>query len=131
MNYTTGIYENQIPGAVASGDLGGSDEWILVPFGTNVTYAVSSYPTEQFLKAYPQFQQQFQEQSFNVTYLSFDQTGNRSDLGFQTLSISPNSTVLLQQSIPEFNPAVILPIFFATTLLGVMVYTRKRLKQRQ
>ena len=92
MNYTSGEYENQVEGAVASGDLEGGDEWIFVPFGTNVTYAVSSYPTGKFLEAYPQLQSQFQQQSFNLTHICFDQTGRSYVSRFETLTISPNSS---------------------------------------
>jgi len=93
MNYSTGVYEDQVAGSVASGGLVGTDEWIFVPLDVNATYAVSSHDTGEFLKAYPQYQTQFQQQSFNVTYIYFDQAGNRYDSKFETLTISPNSTI--------------------------------------
>ena len=39
MNYTTGKYENEISGAVASGNLFSGDKWIFVPSGTLVNCA--------------------------------------------------------------------------------------------
>ena len=93
MNYTTGIYEDQVVGSVASGDLVGTDEWIFVPPEVNVTYVVNSHDTGEFLKAYPQYQTQVQQQSFNLTHIYFDQAGNRFDTKLETLTISPNSTI--------------------------------------
>jgi len=93
MNYSTGIYENQVAGAVASGDLICADEWIFVPPEINVTYMVSSRDIGEFLKAYPEYQTEFQQQSFNITHIYFDQIGNRYDGKFETLNISPNSTI--------------------------------------
>lgn len=43
MNYATGQYENQIPGAIVSGNNQGSPEWILLPASTTAKFYVSSY----------------------------------------------------------------------------------------
>lgn len=48
INYETGIYENQIPGAVSSGDLI-AEEWIFVPSNLNVRFVVDSYDVQQYL----------------------------------------------------------------------------------
>lgn len=95
MNYASGIYENQISGALASGDLIGADEWILVPEGTEVTFSVSTHDVDAFLEAYPEYQSQFDEMPFNVTYVGFDKNGTRHDMKLEALSITPNSTVQL------------------------------------
>jgi hypothetical protein len=132
MNYSTGIYENQVPGAVASGDRIGTDEWIFVPNGTDVTYFVSSYDVGEFLKDCPQFQSQFKQLPFNVTYLGFDQSGNLHEYGFETFNMPPNSTTEFQHQIPEFTPSIILPIFVIVTLLAVIIVHRsKRIKKQE
>lgn len=125
MNYSTGVYENQIPGAVASGDLIGADQWIFVPSRTNVTYEVSSHDVGEFLEAYPQFRPQLQQQSFNVTYMGFDQSGNPYNLTNETLNITPNSKIQLQGTISEFQPFPILPLFIATTLIALIICRRR------
>ena len=93
MNYTTGLYENQIPGAIASGDLAGSDEWIFVPTGTQVTYDVSSHDVGEFLKVNPELTTQFQSLTFNVTNLGFDSNGSSYNISNQTYSIPPDSVI--------------------------------------
>jgi len=54
MNYQTGIYEVQIPGAEASGPVDGGEEWIFVPEGTHVTWKLSSQPVQDFCQQYPE-----------------------------------------------------------------------------
>ncbi|MEI9479769.1 MAG: hypothetical protein WCO26_24805, partial [Deltaproteobacteria bacterium] len=54
INYSTGQFEIQIPGAEASGDICGGEEWISVPKGAQVTFKLSSHDVEAFLQAYPQ-----------------------------------------------------------------------------
>jgi M6 family metalloprotease-like protein len=75
LNYETGEYELQIPGAVASGDLRGAEEWIYVPEGTAVRYEVSAYKTEQFLAANPAFRADAKPQEFEIEYGRFDHEG--------------------------------------------------------
>ncbi|MFH1721917.1 MAG: DUF2341 domain-containing protein, partial [Candidatus Altiarchaeota archaeon] len=48
MNYSSGLYERQIPGASASGDLR-AEEWIFVPNDVNVTFYVDSRDVQQYL----------------------------------------------------------------------------------
>ena len=83
MNYQTGQYENQIPGAYASGDLSGDEEWIFVPEGTQVRFEVSTYDTQQFLQQNPTFAQASIPQGFSATAVKYDSTGERyeADLG--------------------------------------------------
>jgi parallel beta-helix repeat protein len=49
VNYATGEYENQIQGAIPSGDNQGSPEWILIPEGTEARYYVSAHDNQTFL----------------------------------------------------------------------------------
>jgi hypothetical protein len=53
VNYATGEYENQIAGAIPSGDNQGSPEWILIPEGTEARYYVSSHDNQTFLNENP------------------------------------------------------------------------------
>jgi hypothetical protein len=48
MNYTTGVYENQISGAIASGDMV-AEEWIFVPSNLDVHFVVDSHDVRQYL----------------------------------------------------------------------------------
>ena len=49
INYLTGEFENEIPGALVSGDLVNGEEWIFVPEGIAVYYTVNSHDIQQFL----------------------------------------------------------------------------------
>jgi M6 family metalloprotease-like protein len=53
MNYATGQYENQITGAIVSGDNQGSPEWILIPDGVQARFYVSAHDNQAFLAANP------------------------------------------------------------------------------
>lgn len=75
LNYQTGEYESQIPGAVFSGDLKDAPEWIYVPEGTPVRFEVSAYKTEQFLQANPQYRDEAKPHTFETTYQRFDANG--------------------------------------------------------
>lgn len=48
MNYETGIYENQIPSAIASGDRS-YEEWIFIPNNLNVRFVIDSHDVQQYL----------------------------------------------------------------------------------
>jgi hypothetical protein len=49
MNYTTGKYENEIPGAIASGD-SYFEEWIFVPSDVSIAFKVVSRDTQKYLE---------------------------------------------------------------------------------
>ncbi len=67
INYTSGIYENEIPGANASGDLLGR-EWIFVLDDVKVQFVVDSRDNQNFLNSYPGLQQITNgTQSYNLT----------------------------------------------------------------
>jgi M6 family metalloprotease-like protein len=53
VNYTTGEYEIQIPGAIVSGEFFNSSEWISVPDNVEVFFIVSSHDVASFLKSRP------------------------------------------------------------------------------
>ncbi|MBU2476538.1 hypothetical protein KKG83_03645, partial [Candidatus Micrarchaeota archaeon] len=54
MNYETGEYENQITGAIASGDVGAAfGEWIFVPESAQASFTVNSYDMQAFLNENP------------------------------------------------------------------------------
>jgi M6 family metalloprotease-like protein len=74
-NYSTGEYERQIPGTEASGDLRGEVEWIYVPEGTQVRYAVSAEKTRQFLEANPEWATVAEPQEYAISYSRFDAQG--------------------------------------------------------
>jgi M6 family metalloprotease-like protein len=75
LNYSSGEYERQIPGSEASGDLRGDDEWIYVPEGTQVRYAVSADKTRQFLQANPDWATGAVPQKYTISYSRFDAQG--------------------------------------------------------
>lgn len=75
LNYATGQYERDIPGAYASGDLKDAEEWIYVPEGTPVRFEISSYKTEQFLQSAPQYREVIQPQGYALTYQHIDENG--------------------------------------------------------
>jgi M6 family metalloprotease-like protein len=75
LNYATGQYETQIPGAVASGDLKDAEEWIYVPEGTDVRFEVSAYKTEQFLAANPAYRETIRPHRYEIEYGRFDAEG--------------------------------------------------------
>jgi hypothetical protein len=50
VNYETGEYEMQIPGAIASGEFYNSSEWISVPDNIEVYFFVSSHDVRAFIE---------------------------------------------------------------------------------
>lgn len=56
VNYTTKVYENEIMGANASGDLLIGTEWIFVPDNVKVQFVVDSRDIQSFLNRYPDLQ---------------------------------------------------------------------------
>jgi M6 family metalloprotease-like protein len=129
INYVTGQFENQIPGAIASGDLVSSDEWILVPTGTQVTYKVSSHDVGEFLRQEPQLSSQFQSLALNVTNLGFDSKGAAYNISNQTYNISPNSIIEVVSNgtaptptPPPAIPEIPLPITLLTALGATLAF---------
>lgn len=70
VNYETGEYEIQIPGAIASGDLFNGSEWISVPENLEVYFFISSRDTEKFVKSYPEVELENGMYAFELRYAS-------------------------------------------------------------
>ena len=75
LDYASGQYVNEIPGAIASGDLKDDEEWIYVPAGTAVRFETSAYKTEQFLQSAPEYREVIRSQQFETTYQRIDASG--------------------------------------------------------
>ncbi|MBE0524306.1 MAG: PKD domain-containing protein [Methanosarcinales archaeon] len=71
-NYSTNIYEIQIPDAIASGDLGNGEEWIFVPKDMNVTFYVSSHDVQKFLEENPDFNASNASIEYSATFMEYD-----------------------------------------------------------
>jgi M6 family metalloprotease-like protein len=74
VNYATGEYENQIAGAIPSGDNQGSPEWILIPEETEARYYVSAHDNQTFLNENPDIASKMgsTEDSYEVYARYFD-----------------------------------------------------------
>jgi M6 family metalloprotease-like protein len=112
LNYQTGQYESQIPGAVFSGDLKDAPEWIYVPEGTTVRFEVSAYKTEQFLQANPQYRDEVKPHKFETTYQRFDEDGvmtqakgpkGKVEAGEETKIKSPDDPSLKYRPAPQLH----------------------------
>jgi len=75
LNYQTKVYENQIPGALSSGDLKDGEEWIFVPEDVSVNYVISNEKVNKFVQANPEFTNDFKETKPKVSYMKFDEYG--------------------------------------------------------
>ena len=75
LDYETGEYETEIPGADFSGDLKDAEEWIYVPEGTNVRFEVSSEKTAQFLRLNPQYMETIRPEHYETRYQKIDENG--------------------------------------------------------
>jgi YVTN family beta-propeller protein len=71
MNYTSDEYETRIPGAVASGDLIGGEEWIFVPTGTQVRYSVDSHNVKKFLEENPDMDPANATMNYSTTSMEY------------------------------------------------------------
>ncbi|MFH0737248.1 MAG: hypothetical protein V1827_01810 [Candidatus Micrarchaeota archaeon] len=96
MDYQSGIYENEIPGAYSSGDLIGADEWIFVPQGTSVRFEVSTYDTQRFLSANPAYSSLATPQGYQATAVRFDYRGVRSEAELGNGSAGAGQSVQLK-----------------------------------
>jgi M6 family metalloprotease-like protein len=96
MNYETGEYENQIPGAYASGDLVDDEEWIFVPQGTQVRFEVSTYDTQKFLQQNPSFASASKPQEYTATAIKYDAGGERYEADLGAGSVQPGQSLALK-----------------------------------
>jgi M6 family metalloprotease-like protein len=94
MNYQTGVYENQISGAIASGDLVDGTEWIFAPSGTTVHFVTCSNDTAAFLKAYPDMATVTNgTDSYQMSMVYYDSQGTRYDSSAIEQIIPPGATL--------------------------------------
>ncbi len=131
INYVTGEYENQIPGAIASGDLKDAEEWIFVPEGTPVRFEVSAYKTEQFLAASPQFAAEIKPHTFEIEYGRFDAGGQYTvarggkgtvAAGDEASMLSPDDPSLRYRPGPAWRYGFNLtPRFYLMVLIGAIL----------
>ena len=76
VNYSTGVYENQIPGAISSGDLIGAREWIFVPNNVQVTFYTSSRDTASYFKELTSAKDLSSgDTTFSLEMISYDSNG--------------------------------------------------------
>ncbi|HIH93146.1 TPA: PKD domain-containing protein [Methanosarcina acetivorans] len=75
MNYETGEYEVQIPGARTSGLQPNEREWIIVPEDVNVKYVVDSYANAKYMYQNPDLTGDFID-SYDLIGFYFDENGN-------------------------------------------------------
>jgi hypothetical protein len=76
VNYSTGVYENQIPGAISSGDLIGAREWIFVPSNVQVTFYTSSRDTASYFKELTSAKDLSSgDTTFSLEMISYDSNG--------------------------------------------------------
>ncbi len=87
LNYNTMEYETNIPGAIASGDLVNSEEWIYVPDGTNVRFELSAEKTRRFLLDNPEISQYASPKQTNVEYIKFDENGERETADYGVVEV--------------------------------------------
>jgi M6 family metalloprotease-like protein len=85
MNYRSGKYEIQIPGARASGDLWNSSEWIWVPAGTEVYFFVSSRDVSASLESGLVLENENGLYSLTVSYWDENLIGSGSDIENQMI----------------------------------------------
>jgi len=108
VNYETGEYENQIPGAEASGDLVYDDEWIFVPEDTEVHFVVSSQDIQEMLEEYPELQEITDGiETYEVQAIYYDTESQRYESNILIEQIEPG--VLLEQPVTGTVDITVLP----------------------
>jgi len=94
VNYSTGEYEINIPGATASGDLCNGREWILVPDNIKVRFSVSTEDTAGFLEQNPAALAYTDGvDSYNISTHYFSTSGNKSDSSWVDNEIAAGALV--------------------------------------
>lgn len=140
LNPSTGQFDNNIPGAIASGPSDGGEEWIFVPAGTQVRYDVNTERTQKFLSDNPELAATAVPQSYDATAVKFDASGNRfeADLGNGTAGAgntvpltSPDdaSVQYTQKIIPGVgnnSSCPLLPGFISVLALSAFLIRRER-----
>jgi hypothetical protein len=104
MNYMTGSYEIDIPGAMASGDLFNGREWIFVPENVDVYFVVSAIDNADFLDSLSEVQgllSGIETYAINIVY--YDSYENRYESSPVVQEIMPGEEVVHRFAIIE-NP---------------------------
>ncbi|KAF5429578.1 hypothetical protein C5S42_01485 [Candidatus Methanomarinus sp.] len=106
INYETGEYEVQIPGAMTSGLQPNGHEWILVPEDINIKYRVDSYANDEYLRQNPDINTDGFD-LYEFVGLYFDENAN-SHLEVITQSIPPgvqneHSVMITQNSVGSYS----------------------------
>lgn len=90
VNYETGEYEMQIPGAIVSGDLLNGREWIFVPEDIDVHFAVSAKDNAAFLDSFPEASELTNGiETYTISIVYYDPNENRYESSPVTQEIMP------------------------------------------
>lgn len=137
MNYQAEQYEVNIPGAYASGDLIGDEEWIFVPEGTQVRFEVSSHDTQVYLSNHPELASYAKPETVTTTMVKYDSSGVRSEANAGETSVPAGQNVPLKsptdsslkyekKDIPGVGSNSLCPLLFVfPLLLGFAFLARK------
>ena len=102
MNYQTGVYENQIDGAIASGDLTGGTEWIFVPSSINVRFVTDSSDAAKFFQQYPEASSYTNgAETYTMNNVYYGPDGSRYESQPVEQEISPGSTIEHSYSVTQ------------------------------
>jgi hypothetical protein len=94
MNYQTGVYENQIDGTIASGDLTGGTEWIFAPSNVHVRFVTDSSDTAKFFQQYPEASNYSNgAETYTMNNVYYGPDGSRYESQPVEQEISPGSTI--------------------------------------
>jgi hypothetical protein len=104
MNYQTGVYENQIDGATASGDLTGGTEWIFVPSNVHVRFVTDSSDTAKFFQQYPDASSYSDgSETSTINFVYYSPKGSRYESQPEEQEISSGSTRTQNYTIAQNN----------------------------
>jgi hypothetical protein len=102
MNYQTGVYENQINGAIASGDLTGGTEWIFVPSSVHVHFVTDSSDTAKFFQQYPKAASYSNgAETSTISMVYYSPNGSRYESQPAEQEIAPGSTIAQGYTLTE------------------------------
>jgi len=140
MNYTSGLYEMQIPGGVSSGDLIGGEEWIFVPTGTEVRYYIDSHDVQKYLEENPDVDPVNATMNYSISFMEYGENPQRVELPDGNWTVT-NRTVSEPQNyiiepgvikeivhVPSANsptPELSTAILTSAGLLGVLMISRR------
>jgi len=94
MNYVTGSYEIDIPGAMASGDLFNGREWIFVPENIDVYFVVSAIDNAEFLDDLSEVETLSGIETYAMNIVYYDSLENRYESSPLVQEIIPGEEVV-------------------------------------